>query len=327
MMFRPFIARAAAALAFAVACAAACSVLAAGAARADGLVYPVASHVGLVAAGAMKPSERFRGFEDPASGAYALILEVPAQAFAEVERQMTAEGLKKQGMVEEKRETVTLPSGSGLLIAGEQTVDAKKLRKWILLASGKEFGALIAVQVPEEAKAKYPDADVRAMLMSMNVRASVPIEEQLRLLPITFDNLSGMRPFRMLGNGTVFLTDGAKDPPEVAAQPLLIVSVASGGPEQPADRANFARNLFTGLNDFKDLRIVGSDMLRLENMQTYEIQAEANDIKSGAPMKLVQWVRFGNGAFIRFVGIARTDAWSGAFPQFRAVRDGVKPKG
>jgi hypothetical protein len=161
----------------------------------------------------------------------------------------------------------------------------------------------------------------------MSVRTSVPIDEQMRLLPISLDNLSGMRPFRMLPNGTLFLTDGDKDPPDVAASPLLIISVVSGGPQDTTDRANFARNLFTGLNDFRDLRIVGTDMLRLDNAQTHEIQAEAKDVKSGAPMKLVQWVRFGNGAFIRFVGIARTDAWPQAFPQFRAVRDGVKPKG
>lgn len=303
--------------------------LVAGPALAADPVYPIASHVGLVAPPGLRPSDRFRGFEDPANGTSVLILEVPAQAFPEVEKQMTAEALKKQGMTEEKRETVTLSSGKGLkglLIAGEQVVDAKKLRKWILLASATELGALIAVQVPDDAKAKYSDADVRAMLMSVTVRASVPMDEQLRLLPITFDNLSGMRPFRMIGNSTVFLTNGAKDPPDIAAAPLLIVSVGTGGPDQASDRANFARTLFNSFNDFKDLHIVGSDMLRLDNMQTHEIQAEATDVKSGAPMKLVQWIRFGNGAFIRFVGIARADAWNGAFPQFRAVRDGTKPK-
>jgi hypothetical protein len=181
--------------------------------------------------------------------------------------------------------------------------------------------------VPDEAKAKYSDADVRAALMSVSLRASVPIAEQMRLLPISFDNLSGMRPFRMIGNGTVFLTNAANDPSDVAAAPLLIISVAPGGPEQGSDRANFARNLFTGLNDFTDLHILGTDMLRLDNQQTHEIQAEAKDVKTGAPMKLVQWIRFGNGAFIRFVGMARADAWAQAFPQFRAVRDGVKPKG
>ncbi|HUI96635.1 MAG TPA: hypothetical protein VLX44_12835 [Xanthobacteraceae bacterium] len=301
--------------------------LAAAPADAANPVYPLASHVGLVAPGAMKPSERFRGFEDPATGASILILEVPAQAYPEVEKQMTAEALKKQGMTEEKRENVTLTVGKGLLIVGEQAVDAKKMRKWVFLATGAEVGALIAVQVPDEARGKYTDADVRTALMSMSVRPSVPIDEQMRLLPISLDNLSGMRPFRMLPNGTLFLTDGAKDPPDVAAAPLLIISVAPGGPQEPTDRANFARNLFTGLNDFKDLQIRSADMLRLDNQQTHEIQAEAKDVKTGVPMKLVQWVRFGNGAFIRFVGIARTDAWTQAFPQFRAVRDGVKPKG
>ena len=301
--------------------------LAAAPADAANPVYPLASHVGLVAPGAMKPSERFRGFEDPATGASILILEVPAQAYPEVEKQMTAEALKKQGMTEEKRENVTLTVGKGLLIVGEQAVDAKKMRKWVFLATGAEVGALIAVQVPDEARGKYTDADVRTALMSMSVRPSVPIDEQMRLLPISLDNLSGMRPFSMLPNGTLFLTDGAKDPPDVAAAPLLIISVAPGGPQEPTDRANFARNLFTGLNDFKDLQIRSADMLRLDNQQTHEIQAEAKDVKTGVPMKLVQWVRFGNGAFIRFVGIARTDAWTQAFPQFRAVRDGVKPKG
>jgi hypothetical protein len=301
--------------------------LAAAPARAADPVYPLASHVGLVAPGAMKPSDHFRGFEDPVTGASILILEVPAQAYPEVEKQMTPEALKKQGMTEEKRENVTLGAGKGLLIVGEQVVDAKKMRKWVFLAAGAEVGAVIAVQVPDEARAKYPDADVRTALMSMSVRTSVPIAEQMRLLPISLDNLSGMRPFRMLPNGTLFLTNGATDPPDVAAAPLLIISVAPGGPQEPTDRPNFARNLFTGLNDFKDLRIVGTDMLRLDNQQTHEIQAEAKDVKTGAPMKLVQWVRFGNGAFIRFVGIARTDAWPQAFPQFRAVRDGVRPKG
>jgi hypothetical protein len=113
----------------------------------------------------------------------------------------------------------------------------------------------------------------------------------------------------------------------MSVQPLLIVSVGPGGPEQPSDRANFARQLFAGLNDFKDVRIVGTDVIRLDSLQTYEIQAEGKDAKSDKPMKLVQWIRFGNGAFIRFVGIARADTWSEAFPKFRAVRDGTKPRG
>jgi hypothetical protein len=290
-------------------------------------VFPLASHFGLVAPASMQPSQAFRGFEDRAASASILILEIPAPAFAGVEKQLTAEALKKEGMVEEKRETVTLKGTKGLLLAGTQESDNKKYRKWLLLVSWPEAASLVAFQVPEENKSKYPEASVRAALLSVTMRPVVPVDEQLRLVPVKFEELSGMRPFRVLGNSSVFLTEGAADPKDASAQPLLIVSVAPGGPEQASDRANFARQLFAGLNDFKEVRIVSTDVLRLDTLQTYEIQAEAKDPKSDAPMKLVQWIRFGNGAFIRFIGMARADAWSEAFPRFRAVRDGTKPRG
>jgi hypothetical protein len=301
--------------------------LAAAPGRAADAVFPLASHFGLVAPGAMTPSQAFRGFEDRASNASILILEIPTPAFAGVEKQLTPEALKKEGMVEEKRETVTLKGTKGLLLAGTQESENKKFRKWLLLASWPEAASLVAFQVPEENKSKYPEASVRAALMSVTLRPVVPVDEQLQLVPVKFEELSGLRPFRVLGNTSVLLTEGDTDPNDMSVQPLLIVSVGPGGPEQPSDRANFARQLFAGLNDFKDVRIVGTDVIRLDSLQTYEIQAEGKDAKSDKPMKLVQWIRFGNGAFIRFVGIARADTWSEAFPKFRAVRDGTKPRG
>jgi hypothetical protein len=296
-------------------------------ARAADPVFPLASHVGLVAPGAMKPSQNFRGFEDRETGASILILEIPPQAQGDLEKQMSVDALKKQGMTEEKRETITLKSGKGLLIVGEQTADSKKLRKWILLSSAPEMSTLIAVQVPDDAKAKYPDAGVRTALMSTTIRTAVPLDEQIKLLPISFGDPPALRPFRAVGGTTVFLTDGPKDPADVASQPLLIISVGNGGPEQPSDRGNFARTLFSGLNDFKEVRIVGAEMFRIDSLQTYEIQAEAKDAKTDVPMNLVQWIRFANGAFIRFVGIARKEAWQDAFPKFRTVRDATKPRG
>ena len=302
------------------------SLLAAPAAAADPS-FPLGSRIGLVAPGAMMPSKTLRGFEDRDTMASMLVLELPPQAYAEIEKQMSPAALTSQGMTDETRETVTLKSGTGLLIVGEQVADNKKVRKWILLASTPEASALIAAQVPEDATAKYPDADMRAALLSMTVRPSVPIDEQLRLIPITLTELSGMHAFRVIPNNAVFLTEGPKDLMEATEQPVLVISVAPGGPEQATDRENFARNLFTGLSDFKDVRIIGRDLLRLDNQPTHEIQAEGKDAKTDTPMKLVQWVRFGGGAFIRFVGVARADAWAEAFPKFRAVRDGVKPRG
>ena len=42
---------------------------------------------------------------------------------------------------------------------------------------------------------------------------------------------------------------------------------------------------------------------------------------------VVQWLRFGGPQMLRIVGSAPRDQWPAAFPRFRAVRDGIKPKG
>ena len=45
-------------------------------------------------------------------------------------------------------------------------------------------------------------------------------------------------------------------------------------------------------------------------------------------MKIVQWVRFGNRAFIRFIGAARTDIWLQGVPEIpRRAQQASKPKG
>jgi hypothetical protein len=77
----------------------------------------------------------------------------------------------------------------------------------------------------------------------------------------------------------------------------------------------------------KDVHIISGEMLRLGGgaLATHEFQAEAKEAFTDTPMKLVQWVRFGSGSFIRMVGVARADQWTTAFPHFRAVRDGVAP--
>jgi len=41
----------------------------------------------------------------------------------------------------------------------------------------------------------------------------------------------------------------------------------------------------------------------------------------------VQWIRFGGGTSLRIIASAPRDQWSSAFTRFRAVRDGIQPKG
>lgn len=291
------------------------------------LVYPTGSRIGLEPAKGLSVSKRFPGFEDKISGATVLILDMPAQTLSEAAKQVSKDALKKQGIIEDTREDFSHQSGKGTLVAGHQQGD-RKLRKWVLLTSIFDSTTLVVVEVPDDAAKSYSDSDVRTMLSSLTMRASVPIDEQLKLLPLQFSEFSGMRPVRVIASTGAILTNGPKDTLDPSEQPMLIVSIGRGGPDEPTARDIFARNLFAGTGQFKDMRIIGTEMLRLGGgLQTHQLFAEARDPKTETPIKLVQWVRFGSGAYVRIVGIARADEWSDAFPRFRAVRDGVDPRG
>jgi hypothetical protein len=305
--------------------AAAVAVLAMSAARAE-TVFPPGSRIGLTPPAGFTPSENFRGFEEKLNGAAILMLELPPQAFGDIEKAMTAPALKKQGVIIEKRETLALKSGKAVLLLGRQDSDGKTMRKWILLGGTPSLTALVTVLVPESAKASYPDAAIRAALASVDARESVPVEEQIGLLPYRLDELAGLRAMRVELPNRVILTSGPKDTVDATEQALLVISAAPGGPEETLQRDNFARNLFAGYGGLKDVHILGTDLIRLAGQQTHQLMAEAKDAKTDTDIKLVQWVRFGNGAYLRFLGVAKSDAWSDAFPRFRAVRDGVGPR-
>jgi hypothetical protein len=200
------------------------------------------------------------------------------------------------------------------------------MRKWILLGATPVLTALVTVLVPDSAKGTYSDAAIRQALASVEVRDSVPIDEQMGLLPYRVDELGGLRASRVVAPNTVILTAGPKDTLDATEQALLVISAAPGGPDETQQRDNFARNLFAGYAGLKDVHILGTDLIRLAGQQTHQLMAEAKDAKTDADVKLVQWVRFGNGAYLRFLGIAKADSWSDAFPRFRAVRDGVGPR-
>jgi hypothetical protein len=304
--------------------------LAGGPASAADPVFPVGSRMGFVPPLGFVASKRFPGFENPDARSSIVMAALPPQSHADLEASMTAEALKKQGITEDKRETLTLAGGKAVLVTGYEQENGQKFRKWILLAQLPEGVALVAVLVPEQALKTYPDDVIRASLSTLAVRATVPLDEQIALVPFKLTDLSGLRPVRVLGNTGVVLTEGTKDTPTPSEQPMFAVVIGQGGPEQATDRPGFARRLFTGFADVKDLRVTNGDgeMLKLGGgtLATHELRAEAKEAFSDTRMNLIQWVRFGPGTFIRMIGIARADQWPTAFAHFRAVRDGIAPR-
>jgi hypothetical protein len=292
------------------------------AAAAD-VVYPPGSRIGIVPPPGLTASTSFPGFEDREKSVALLVSALPAEAFAQFEKSDSAEGMKNLGATLEKREALTLPTGKALLVIGRQD----KQTAWMLVAATPDLTATLTLRLPDAARDAYPEKALRAAFASLAVRPSVPVEEQLGLLPFRLNELAGFKIGGVLMGRGVLLSDAAADAAGNRIEPHMIVSVLPGAEAQPGDRDDIARQIFRGIPNLKDVRITGSEQLRIGGQQGHEIMATAKDPATSADLTLVQWLRFGGGgAYLHLVGLAPTPVWTQAYARFRAVRDGVEPR-
>ncbi len=297
-----------------------------GPARAEAL-YPTGSRIGLVPPPGMTVSQKFPGFEDTAKNIFIRLVAMPQQAFGEIEKTMTNDALKKQGIIVERREPIDVPTGKGMLIVARQQANDVHFHKWMLIAPIADLTVLVSFEIRDDAKDAYPEPVIRAALTSTAVRPAIPVAEQLSLVPFQVGDLAGFRVVRVLPGVAVQLTDGPKDTFDPIDQPHIVVSVAPGVPPDARDRDAFARvALSAGLPPLKEVRITSSEPMRIGGQQGHEMRATGKDPTTGAEIDIVQWLRFGSGGFMRVIGFAPKDGWTQTFMRFRAVRDGLGPR-
>jgi len=293
-----------------------------GAAAADA-VFPAGSRLGLVPPAGMVPSRTFEGFEEPGTKAAILLTTLPANAYEQLAKTMMPEAMKKEGIEVERREAVELPAGKGFVLSGRQTIEKERYRKWLLIASAGDLTALVNVQVPEQTT-NYPEAAVRAAFATLAVRPQIPEAEQLSLIPFKIGELAGFHVEDVLPGRAIVLVDPAsQDAAGTTAKARMFISAMPGGPEEAADRGNFARVAFGQIVGIKDVQLQDAGPLRIASQPGYQTLAKAKDAGTGTDVMVVQWLRFGSGGFLRMIGIARAEAWPEMFGRLRAVRDSV----
>jgi len=292
-------------------------------AQAADVVFPAGSRVGLAPPPGVSPSHNFQGFEDAANSVAVVIAALPREAHWDLRRSTSAEELKKRGITFEKREEQKLDAGDASLVIARQEVDKLKLRKWIFSVLAPDLIALVTVQVPDEAANLYPETAIRAALSTVTIRTTVPVEEHLGLLPFRVGELAQFRIGGVIAGRAIMLTDAATDEPGPGVDSHMVVAVAPGGPAQVADRDTFARDVFGSIPNLKDVHVNSAEPLRVGGQPGHQVMATAKDARTGADINVVQWLRFGNGAYLHMIGIARASTWIPAYARFRQVRDGI----
>ena len=288
------------------------------------VVFPQGVRVGLTPLVGLVRASAFSGFESEDHSVKVLVTELPADAYGEVKTAFSGNPQSTGGI---KPESIETPAGLAYYTVETGKDGNAMVRRYSMILSGGTFSGYVAVQVPENASKIYSDDAVRAMFASATVRKEVPVDEQLALMPFKVSELANFKNVRTLAPGAaVVLADGDEHTGFEPA-PYMVIGLIGSAPPQPEDRARFAQQAVTQIPGVREGRITMSEPIRIDGMPGFETRIDATSGKDNTPVTIVQWLRFGGPGTLRMIGSAPRDQWSNAFPRFRAVRDGIQPKG
>jgi hypothetical protein len=146
-------------------------------------------------------------------------------------------------------------------------------------------------------------------------------------LPFKITELGDFKNVRTLAPGAAILLGDADETRGFETAPYMVIGLIASTPAQPGDRGRFAQQAATTIPGIRDARMTMSEPIRIDGMAAYETRVDATSGKDNTPVTVVQWLRFGGQSTMRIIASAPRDDWAKAFPRFRAVRDGIQPRG
>lgn len=287
-------------------------------------VYPPGLRLGMVPLVGLSKAKTFPGFESEDGSVKVLITELPPAAYNEVVSALNANPAGTNGVKPDKIET-----SAGLAYFTSESAKAGDtlVKRYSMIVPGTGFSGYVAVQVPENAAKIYTDEAVKQMFATATIRKEVSVEEQIGLLPFKVTDLAGFKDIRTLVPGSsIILADGSESS-GYESKPFMILGLIGATPQAADDRARFAQEAALQIPGLRESRVTMSEPIRINSQPGFETRIDGVSGKDKTPVTVVQWIRFGGGTSLRIIASAPRDQWSDAFTRFRAVRDGIQPKG
>ena len=186
---------------------------------------------------------------------------------------------------------------------------------------------MVSFEMQAKSPPPYTDASVRAALATLTTRATVPVDEQLRLVPFRIGETAGMRLVRVVPGVAAQFTDGPKDSLEATDQSQLVIAAArrrTAAAERPRSvRENRAER--TAADEGRADQQLGTDADRRPGRprgagagqgraEPAPRSRSCNGCGSAPAPICASW------------GLLRRSNGPAAFTRFRAVRDGLEPR-
>jgi hypothetical protein len=289
---------------------------------ADDPIFPSGVRVGLTPLVGLVRSKSFPGFESDDQTVKVLVTELPADAYAEVKNSLK----NAPAGSPVKPENIQTAGGPGFFTVETARDGVTTVRRYSMILSGGAFSGYVAVQIPENATKIYTDDAVRKMLASATTRKEVPVAEQLGMMPFKMTELANFKNVRTLAPGSAVVLADGDEAKGFEPAPYMVIGLIGATAPEPEDRARFAVEAARAIPGVRDIKITMAEAMRIDGQPGFETRLDGTSGKDNTAVTVVQWLRFGPN-ILRIVGSAPRDQWSEAFPRFRAVRDGIQPKG
>ena len=287
-------------------------------------VFAPGAKVGMTPLVGLVKARSFVGFETEDQSVKVLVTELPEQAYGEVASAFKANPGGSGGI---KPESIETPAGLAYYTVESAKDGTTNVRRYSMILPGPTFSGYVAVQVAENAAKIYTDDAVRQMFASAVIRNEVPVDEQLGLMPFKMTELSAFKNVRTLAPGAALVLADGDEKTGFEVQPFMIIGMIGSTAASPDDRGRFAQQIATTIPGVRDGKITMSEPVRIDGQPGYETRIDAISGKDNTPVTIVQWLRFGSGTSLRIIGSSPRDEWPKAFTRFRAVRDGIQPRG
>ncbi len=268
-----------------------------------------------------EPAKLFSGFTHDTLGISLVTVEMPAQAYDELAKGLTAEALAAKGVTLLSRGELAKP-GPHIYIRGEQAAAGGIFAKFFVVFRDRDVTALVTANIPkasiDSGQVKVPD--IEHMLASTRIAAAAAEAKELF-------TLSYVGPFKpagtFLGTAKAFTLDGRPEPPAAASgRPMLIVA-PSLDRRPVAKPEEYAVQLMQGVGGHRDLRIVSKTPVTYGGLTGIEIEAQARERENDDELLLYQAVLLPpDGGYWRIFGQAPWAERERYLAEFRKIAAG-----
>lgn len=258
-------------------------------------------------------AQQYPGFEREADRSSIMVTELPTAA-PEMIRAMTREALASRGMLlVASSEHVINNNPARLLNVRQKTANGEVLKS--MLIAGDHKTTIMIVGMFSVDSPPSTGAAIERALISASWGATSPNE--FEGLPFRITPTSSLKLAKRVSNMLMLTESGTIGSPG-SSEALYLVghSIGRGG---VSDLRNFSETRARQTTLTKNVGNFTGREMRIDGLDAYEIEADAIDARSGAPMRLYQVIMLDDTGYFIAQGLIRADRAAELFPQFRSV--------